>query len=208
MSPATLCPIPAVLPTYRSPRLVFSIPATARVLAGSFSSHLARTFQVSGGAIPAQCDGRDRQPDGHPARPAQGSCSSALWRWPTPTSSTLNFPLGDDRANGVTVALGAGGNPVGHLCRGTLGPTAQVIFDVTRLLCARYQRCYLHTAHPDSSSRYPQRHGSGRCLQLAPGSDVPGQRWRLPANATAVTGNLTVTGQTSGRLPLRRPWWR
>ena len=26
-----------------------------------------------------------------------------------PTSSTLNFPVGDDRANGVTVALGAGG---------------------------------------------------------------------------------------------------
>jgi hypothetical protein len=27
----------------------------------------------------------------------------------SPTSSTLNFPLGDNRANGVTVALGAGG---------------------------------------------------------------------------------------------------
>ena len=26
-----------------------------------------------------------------------------------PTSSTLNFPVGDDRANGVTVALGPGG---------------------------------------------------------------------------------------------------
>jgi hypothetical protein len=27
----------------------------------------------------------------------------------SPTSSTLNFPLGDTRANGVTVALGSGG---------------------------------------------------------------------------------------------------
>jgi hypothetical protein len=26
-----------------------------------------------------------------------------------PATSTLNFPLGDSRANGVTVALGAGG---------------------------------------------------------------------------------------------------
>jgi hypothetical protein len=51
-----------------------------------------------------------------------------------PTSSTLNFPLGDDRANAVTVALGTGG--IGGIlsvtyAAPTLGPTAQVIFDVT-----------------------------------------------------------------------------
>jgi hypothetical protein len=49
-----------------------------------------------------------------------------------PTSSTLNFPLGDDRANGVTVALsGAGGSLWVTYAAPTLGPTAQVIFDVT-----------------------------------------------------------------------------
>ena len=34
-----------------------------------------------------------------------------------PTSSTLNFPLGDDRANAVTVALGSRRHPLDHLCR-------------------------------------------------------------------------------------------
>jgi hypothetical protein len=51
-----------------------------------------------------------------------------------PTSSTLNFPLGDDRASAATVALGTGGTG-GTLsvtyAASTLGPTAQVIFDVT-----------------------------------------------------------------------------
>jgi len=48
-----------------------------------------------------------------------------------PTSSTLNFPVGDDRANAVTVALDAGGTLSVTYAASTLGPTAQVIFDVT-----------------------------------------------------------------------------
>ena len=47
-----------------------------------------------------------------------------------PTSSTLNFPLGDTRANGVTVAL----SPAGTLSAtfvGSSSATAQVVFDVT-----------------------------------------------------------------------------
>ena len=55
--------------------------------------------------------------------------------WPDaandPTSSTLNFPTGDDRANGVTVALGGGGILSVTYAAPTLGPTAHVIFDVT-----------------------------------------------------------------------------
>jgi hypothetical protein len=48
-----------------------------------------------------------------------------------PTSSTLNFPLGDDRANGVTVALSSRGTLSATYAAPTLGPTAHVIFDVT-----------------------------------------------------------------------------
>jgi hypothetical protein len=48
-----------------------------------------------------------------------------------PTSSTLNFPLGDDRANAVTVALGDGGTLSVTYAAPTSGPTAHVIFDVT-----------------------------------------------------------------------------
>ena len=48
-----------------------------------------------------------------------------------PTTSTLNFPKGDDRANGVTVALGVGGTLSVTYAAPPSGPIAQVIFDVT-----------------------------------------------------------------------------
>ncbi len=48
-----------------------------------------------------------------------------------PTSSTLNFPLGDDRANEVTVALGTGGTLSITSVGSDAGSSAQVIFDVT-----------------------------------------------------------------------------
>jgi hypothetical protein len=48
-----------------------------------------------------------------------------------PTSSTLNFPLNDDRANGVTVALSSAGALSVTYAAPTLGPTTNVVFDVT-----------------------------------------------------------------------------
>ena len=48
----------------------------------------------------------------------------------SPTSSTLNFPSGDTRANGVTVALG----PTGSLSAtygAPPGATTHLVFDVT-----------------------------------------------------------------------------
>jgi hypothetical protein len=48
-----------------------------------------------------------------------------------PTSSTLNFPLGDDRANGVTVALSGVGTLSVTYVAPTPGKATYVIFDVT-----------------------------------------------------------------------------
>ncbi|MGZ6265307.1 MAG: hypothetical protein ACXWN4_00180, partial [Candidatus Limnocylindrales bacterium] len=48
-----------------------------------------------------------------------------------PTSSTLNFPLGDDRANAVTVALGPNDWLAITFVAPSNGPTAHVILDVT-----------------------------------------------------------------------------
>ena len=48
-----------------------------------------------------------------------------------PTSSTLNFPVGDDRANAVTVALGPSGTLSLTLVDPTAGQSAYGIFDVT-----------------------------------------------------------------------------
>jgi hypothetical protein len=49
----------------------------------------------------------------------------------SPTSSTLNFPRGDDRANAVTVALGTGGALWVTFVGPSNGQSAQAIFDVT-----------------------------------------------------------------------------
>jgi hypothetical protein len=100
-------------------------------LGGVFSSHVARTFGVAGrGGVPANAVAVT----GNLTVTAQ-TAGGYLFLGPgatnNPTSSTLNFPVRDDRANGVTVALGAGGTLSATYVAATLGPTTQVIFDVT-----------------------------------------------------------------------------
>jgi hypothetical protein len=63
------------------------------------------------------------------------TCRGYLYAGPVPmdipTSSNLNFPLGDDRANGMTAALGDGGTLSVTYVASTLGNySANVIFDV------------------------------------------------------------------------------
>jgi hypothetical protein len=115
-----------------------------------------------------------------------------------PTTSTLNFPLNDDRANAVTVALGTGGKLSVTYAAPTAGPTAHVIFDVTGYFT------------PDTSgARYvpltPARIVDTRYNTGLSGPSIShvARTWQvsggvgIPAISIAVTGNLTVTGQTS-----------
>ena len=100
-------------------------------ISGAFSSHVARTFGVTGkGGVPAGAVAVT----GNLTVTGQ-SAAGYLYLGPVamnnPTSSTLNFPLGDNRANGVTVALSAKGTLSATYAAATLGPTTQVIFDVT-----------------------------------------------------------------------------
>jgi hypothetical protein len=97
-------------------------------LSGPFNAGIPRTFQVTGvGGVPLD------------ATAVTGNLTATnqtqagfVFLGPdpvaSPTSSTLNFPLGDTRANGVTVAL----SPTGTLSA-TFGYSGQtdLIFDVT-----------------------------------------------------------------------------
>ena len=78
-------------------------------LAGKFSPSAPRTFQVGGrGGVPANATAVT----GNLTVTGQSAAGYAFLgpnADPNPTSSTLNFPVGDSRANGVTVALGGGG---------------------------------------------------------------------------------------------------
>jgi len=167
-------------------------------LSGPFGSHAARTFVVSGGSsgIPASATAVTGN-----LTVTQQTGSGYLYigrvAQNNPTSSTLNFPINDDRANAVTVALGVGGTLSITYVAPTLGPTAQVLFDVTGYFTPDTTGA---TYHPLAPTRLlDTRSGTGlsgafsshaaRALQVTGGV--------VPANATAVTGNLTVTQQTS-----------
>jgi hypothetical protein len=54
-----------------------------------------------------------------------------------PASSTINFPVADDRANGVTVAIGTGGTLSVTFVAPAAGPTTHAIFDVTGYFVAK-----------------------------------------------------------------------
>ncbi len=116
----------------------------------------------------------------------------------TPASSTLNFPLGDNRANGVTVALsGSGTLSVTYVAHA--GATTHAIFDVTGYYVADATGAPTWPLDPGPAPRHPgrQRRCPGRSTSNAARTfQVPGCGG-VPPNAIAVTGNLTVTGQTA-----------
>jgi subtilisin family serine protease len=99
-------------------------------LAGTFQAGLARTFQVSGrGGVPANATAVTGN-----LTVTEQSALGFVFLGPdpvaSPTSSTLNFPLGDNRANGVTVALsGLGSLSATYAAVG--GGTTHLVFDVT-----------------------------------------------------------------------------
>ena len=123
---------------------------------------------------------------------------------PIPNSSTLNFPVGDDRANNVTVMLLTGS--VGGVSRGMLwvdfsgatGSNAQVVFDATGYFSPDNAGA---SYHPVSPTRIlDTRNGTGLAGRLYSAGPRPLQvkgTGVVPDNAVAVTGNLTVTNQGS-----------
>ena len=114
----------------------------------------------------------------------------------SPGSSTLNFPVGDDRANAVTVALGAGGTLSITFVAPSNGPTAQAIFDVTGYFMPDALGDFYIPLTP--SRALDTRNGTGGLA--GPFANHAARTFTVagvPLGATAVTGNLTVTGQTS-----------
>ncbi len=166
-------------------------------LSGVFVANHARTFQVTGrGGVPANAVAVTGN-----LTVTQQTSAGNLYLGPdaidSPTSSTLNFPRGDNRANGVTVALGAGGTLSITYVAGA-GQTSQAIFDVTGYFV------------PDASGSTYIPLTPARLLDSRSGNGLSGVfvanhartfqvtgRGGVPANAVAVTGNLTVTQQTS-----------
>jgi hypothetical protein len=166
-------------------------------LSGPFTNHAARTFQVTGGTsgVPASATAVT----GNLTVTGQTG-SGYLFIGPVfannPTGSTLNFPVGDDRANAVTVALGTGGILSITFVAPSNGPTAQAIFDVTGYFTPDTTGATYHALSPTRVLDTRDGTGglSGPFTNHAARAFTVGS---VPAGAIAVTGNLTVTGQTS-----------
>jgi hypothetical protein len=163
-------------------------------LSGPFKTNTPRPFQVGGrGGVPAN------------AVAVTGNLtvtnqSGPGWVFLGPSdvsivlSSTVNFPYGDSRGNAVTVAL----SPTGTLSA-TLASASQtdLVFDVTGYFLPGGSGA---TYVPLSPTRLlDSREGtglSGPFMTNTPRTFQVSGRGGVPANAVAVTGNLTVTGQS------------
>jgi spore germination protein YaaH len=166
-------------------------------LSNVFSSHVARTLAVTNrGGVPANAIAVT----GNLTVTGQTS-SGYLYVGPSatnnPTSSTLNFPVGDDRANGVTVALGSGGTLGVTFVAPSPGPTTHVIFDVTGYFVPDMSGATYVALNPARvlDTRSGTGLGGPSSSHAARTFQVTGQGG-VPSNAIAVTGNLTVTAQT------------
>jgi hypothetical protein len=100
--------------------------------------------------------------------------------------------------NGVAVALGSGGT-LSATYISSAGNTTDLVFDVTGYFTPDTSGSSYHAISP--TRLLDSRYGNGLSGALSANSPVTFQvtgRGGVPGNATAVTGNLTVTDSTAG----------
>jgi hypothetical protein len=167
-------------------------------LSGPFTSHTPRTFEVSGvGGVPEDATAVTGN-----LTVTEQTALGYLYLGPVPmsnpSSSTLNFPVADDRANAVSVALGPGGTLSVTYASPADGATTHVVLDVT----GYYGPEALASVYvPVVPTRIlDTRDGTGGLwgsfASRSPRTFQVTGRGGIPAGATAVTGNLTATQQT------------
>jgi hypothetical protein len=117
-----------------------------------------------------------------------------------PSSSTINFSAGEILGNNVTVTVNSTG-AFSATYMGPAGATTDLVFDVTGFYADDLGAVGANLYVPLAPARLlDTRVGNGLSAKLS--ANVPATfqvagRGGVPADATAVTGNLTVTGSTS-----------
>jgi hypothetical protein len=120
----------------------------------------------------------------------------------SPTSSTINFVGGEIIANNVTVALGSSGT-LSATFMSTSGNTTDIVFDVTGYFTSDSTGASYIAITPtrvlDSRTGNGMVGGTANDISAnAPFTFSVAGLSLIPSNALAVTGNLTVTDQTTG----------
>jgi hypothetical protein len=120
-----------------------------------------------------------------------------------PATSTLNFPVGDNRANGLTVPLGPGGTLSIVYNGGPSWAAAHVVLDVTGYFLPGSSGASYVPLMPNRILDSRSGNGLGgkfrtdQSRSFTAVNREPGKAaFNVPATAVAVTGNLTVAGQT------------
>ena len=96
----------------------------------------------------------------------------------TPLTSSLNFPLGDDRANGFTAQLSASGQ-ISIVYKAAAG-TTDVVVDITGYFTSAGERAGLLPAQPGPGHGHPGRGGQQRAERGLLGQRRPDPRDRRP----------------------------
>jgi hypothetical protein len=169
-------------------------------LSGKFTSGTARTFVVAGhGGVPSNAVAVT----GNLTVTQQtglGYVSLTVAPTNSPPTSTINFPVGDNRANNATIPLSATGT-LSAVYKSSAGKTTQLIFDMTGYFLDDNSGATYTPVTPARvlDSRAASQIGPyGTPFQANVSREFPiWLKGGIPGTATAVTGNLTVTGQTS-----------
>lgn len=168
---------------------------------GAFSSSSAREFVVAGfsttaGSIPDDAIAVTGNVT-VTGQTAAGYVSITTTKTSTPTTSTINVPLGDTRANNVTVPLSRTGR-LSAVFKGPSGSKAHVVFDVTGYFVAGDADAgYTPITPVRVLDSRPGGVGLYGAFQMGvPRKLVVAGANGIPNDAVAITANLTVVGQT------------
>jgi hypothetical protein len=175
-------------------------------LAGPFVKGVPQTFEVTGlGDVPAEATAVTGNLTAT-GMTAAGFVFLGPEEQQSPTSSTLNFPLGDNRANGVTVALSDDGTLSATFDGAAAGKSTHLIFDVTGYFVPDDSGASFVPLTP--ARLLDSRIGNGLAGPFVKGTPRTFQvtgRGGVPGNATAVTGNLTATGMNAAGFAFLGP---
>ncbi|MEO8228344.1 MAG: hypothetical protein ABI628_01135 [Chloroflexota bacterium] len=164
-------------------------------LTGMFTSSNARSWQVAGVlGIPAEAVAVTGNVT-VVGQTSSGFVSVTVTSTNTPPSSTINFPVGETRANNVTTAL----SPAGRLSatfKGATGKKTHLLFDVTGYFLADNTGGTFTPVTPFRA--LDTRTGAGLTGKFVSSTarklQIGSALGPVPLTATAITGNLTVVG--------------
>jgi hypothetical protein len=115
-----------------------------------------------------------------------------------PPTATMNFPVGDIRANGLTARLNGAGN-LSLVYKATSG-TTDLILDITGYYVDGPSGMQFFPLAPgrimDTRPGVPLSRLSGMFTSSTPRTVSANGHFGIPAGAGAITGNLSIVGQT------------